>query len=180
MKRVPSGRVNPPNCVCVRNNPSNVNKSLFYFKTRKVSSLKFWSGPSHPFHALSYVHWMKLLVLDLIFPSDLSYYFVSIDVFVVPQNCRNITFLFPGASDVSAEDEQEFCYRRYVVFMVTMEPLYEVLRGRSSYADQRLSKWRKRVSTSLRFGVITTVSVKNTFTLHTQLLCFCHISLLPL
>jgi hypothetical protein len=52
----------------------------------------------------------------------------------------NIPFLFPGASDVSAEDEQEFCYRRYVVFMVTMELLYEILRWWSSYADQRLSK----------------------------------------
>jgi hypothetical protein len=79
----------------------------------------------------------------------------------------NITFLFPGASDVSAEDEQEFCYRRYVVFMVKMEPLYEVLRGWSIYADKRVSKWRKRVSTSLRFGVITTVRMKITFTLQT-------------
>jgi len=36
--------------------------------------------------------------------------------------------------------------------MVTMEPLYEVLRGWSIYADKRLSKWRKRVSTSLSWG----------------------------
>jgi len=85
----------------------------------------------------------------------------------MPLKCKNITFLFPGASDVSAEDEQEFCYRRYVVFVVTMEPLYKVLRGRSSYADQRLSKCRKRVSSCLRFGVITTDNMKITFILQT-------------
>jgi hypothetical protein len=126
-----------------------------------------------------YTEW-NFLYWTLYFHQIVRYYFVPIDVFVVPLNCRNIIFLFPGASHVSAEDEQEFCYRRYVVFMVTMEPLYEVLRGRSSYADQRLSKWRKRVSTSQRFGFITIISMKITFTLHTQHLCFCHVSLVPL
>lgn len=124
-----------------------------------------------------YTEW-NFFYWTLHFRQIVRYYFVFIDVFIVPLNCKNITFLFPGASYVSAEDEQEFCYRRYVVFMVTMEPLYEVLRGRSSYADQRLSKWRKRVSTCLRFGVITTVSVKIIFTLQT--FCFCHVSLLLL
>lgn len=53
----------------------------------------------------------------------------------------------PGASDVSAEDEKEFCHCRNMDILVTLELLHKVLWGWSYYADQRVSKSRTKVST---------------------------------
>jgi hypothetical protein len=67
-------------------------------------------------------------------------------VFFIPLAYSNCLLPVSGASDVSAEDEEEFCYCRNMGILVTLEPLHKVLWGWSCYADQRVSKSRTKVS----------------------------------
>lgn len=155
VKRASSIGVKPLNCnVCSEQYKYCRQASVFVIKQEEPVVSNSEANPLSFFMPCPiYTEW-NVLYWTLHFRQTVRYFFC-----VYRLSCHmNITFLFPGVSDVSAEDEQEFCYRRNVVVMVTVEPLYEVLRGRSSYADQGLSKWRKRVSTCLRFGVITAIS----------------------
>jgi hypothetical protein len=57
-----------------------------------------------------------------------------------------VSCVFAGASDVSAENQEESCCCGNVGILVTLEPLHEVLWGWSCYADQRVSRSRTKVS----------------------------------
>ena len=127
---------------------------IFWFKIWRNGSLKLWSVPTLLFHVLYYLQTTSCIVPCISFSRLSRLTFCVHELLVLNLDYMNITFPVSGASDVSAEDEQEFCQCRYVVFVVTLEPLHEVLRGRCCDADQRLSKWRTKVSTSLRFGVL--------------------------
>jgi hypothetical protein len=94
-------------------------------------------------------YYLYYKVRNLHFLQYLEPYFVllwSTDHISYIPGLKELSLSLPGASDVSAEAEEEFCYCRNMGILVTLEPLHKVLWGWSYYADQRVSKSRTKVS----------------------------------